>query len=391
MTGMISGTPTTAGTYQIIIQAGNANGYGGYSTAQIAIGNSNEVITGLRWVSRWNPGGGMSEIEDGGSWYVGISGANVQRTQDGVNWSSVQVSAGISLSELGYGDGVWLAVDSANKVYRSIDNGASWITAGTMPGAGRSLLKSGGVWLGLNGTTIYRSVDNGTTWSSVATGATQSLYDMAAGAGVIVAVGAGGEIVGSTNEGITWGKRASGTTSYIASIAYGNGRFLAVGYSNLILTSFDGVIWKSIPAVRSSSGLAFGNGMFLRDNGDVSADGAVWTPRIGYVVDLYDENVVYGASGWISVDSSQTVGGVVPSAYVSNGQGIAGQGFQSQISASGATMYKAWQLPPGLSLNTMTGMISGTPTTAGTYQIIIQAGNANGYGGYSTAQIAIGN
>jgi hypothetical protein len=225
----------------------------------------------------------------------------------------------------------------------------------------------------------------------VATGATQSLYDMAAGAGVIVAVGAGGEIVGSTNEGITWGKRASGTTSYIASIAYGNGRFLAVGYSNLILTSFDGVIWKSIPAVRSSSGLAFGNGMFLRDNGDVSADGAVWTPRIGYVVDLYDENVVYGASGWISVDSSQTVGGVVPSAYVSNGQGIAGQGFQSQISASGATMYKAWQLPPGLSLNTMTGMISGTPTTAGTYQIIIQAGNANGYGGYSTAQIAIGN
>jgi hypothetical protein len=286
---------------------------------------------------------------------------------------------------------VWLAVDSTNKVYRSIDNGVSWITAGTMPGAGRSLLKSGGVWLGLNGTTIYRSVDNGSTWTSVATGATQNLYDMAAGAGVIVAVGSGGEIVGSTNGGITWGRRSSGTTSFIYSIAYGNGRFLGVGSSNLILTSFDGVAWQLIPAVTGSRGVAFGNGMFLRDNGDVSADGAVWTPRIGYVYDLYDEKVVYGASGWISVDSSQTVGGVVPSAYLLNGQGIAGQGFQSQISASGATIYKAWQLPPGLSLNTMTGVISGTPTTAGTYQIIVQAGNANGYGGYSTAQIAIGN
>jgi hypothetical protein len=239
-------------------------------------------------------------------------------------------------------------------------------------------------------------VDNGTTWFSVATGATQSLTDMVAGAGVIVAVGSGGEVVSSSNGGITWLRRTSGTTSFIYSIAYGNGRFLAVGSSNLILTSLDGVAWQLIPAVISSDVVAFGNGMFVRENGDVSADGAVWTtPSSVPYISVNDERMVYGASGWVAVDDysriSQTVGGSVPSASVSNAQGIVGQGFQSQISASGATMYKAWQLPPGLSLNTMTGVISGTPTTAGTYQIIIQAGNANGYGSYNTAQIAIGN
>jgi hypothetical protein len=395
-TGLLSGTPTSPGTYNFVVRV-TVDGYSDVVDVEfeIPVPLNYRIPTGLRWVSRWNPVGSMSEIEYGGSWYVGLSGANVTRTQDGVNWSSAQVAAGISLQELSYGDGVWLAVDYNNKVYRSIDNGASWIMAGTMPGAGRSLLKSGGVWLGLNGTTIYRSVDNGTTWSSVATGATQNLYDMAAGGGVVVAVGLGGQIVSSTDGGINWVNRASETTSSIASIAYGNGRFLAVGSYNLILTSFDGVTWQLIPAVRGSSGVAFGNGMFVRDNGDVSADGAVWTTPISTTYDFgSDDMTVYGASGWIAVDSasiSQTVGGAVPGASVSNVQGTIGQGFQSQISASGATIYKAWQLPPGLSVNTMTGVISGTPTTAGTYQIIIQAGNANGYGSYTTAQIAIGN
>jgi hypothetical protein len=397
MTGVISGTPTTAGTYGIIIQAGNANGYGSYSTSQIAIGNSSESnLVGLSWASRWNTNVVMTEIEYGGGWYVGLSGTNVSRTQDGVNWSSVEVAAGVTMSELGYGNGVWLTVGSNSKVYRSIDNGASWALAGTMPGVGGSLLKAGSVWLARNGTTVYRSVDNGSTWSSVATGAAQGLADMAVGGGVIVAVGGGGEIVSSSDGGVSWMRRASGTTMAVQSIAYGNGRFLAVGTANVILTSVDGVTWKTVSAVTTSNSLAFGNGMFMRGYGDMSADGAVWTssssPGSGG-----DETKVYGASGWMSIFSSyqskvdQSVGGGVPSASHQNAQGIVGQSFQSQISAAGATTYTALQLPPGLSLNAMTGVISGTPTTAGTYGIIIQAGNANGYGSYSTSQIAIGN
>jgi hypothetical protein len=51
----------------------------------------------------------------------------------------------------------------------------------------------------------------------------------------------------------------------------------------------------------------------------------------------------------------------------------------------------AFQLPPGLNLNTATGLISGTPTTAGTYQVFIYAANVNGYGSFATSIITISN
>src|SRR5436305_5066434 len=44
------------------------------------------------------------------------------------------------------------------------------------------------------------------------------------------------------------------------------------------------------------------------------------------------------------------------------------------------TSYNATGLPPGLSVNTSTGLISGTPTTAGTYSVTISATNAGGTG-----------
>ena len=55
------------------------------------------------------------------------------------------------------------------------------------------------------------------------------------------------------------------------------------------------------------------------------------------------------------------------------------------IASNSPTSYAASGLPPGLSVNTTSGLISGTPTTTGTYVVIIQASNGGGSGSASLA------
>ena len=59
--------------------------------------------------------------------------------------------------------------------------------------------------------------------------------------------------------------------------------------------------------------------------------------------------------------------------------GVVQTAFSYQIAASNSpTSYAATGLPGGLSINTTTGLISGTPTTAGTSNVTISATNAGG-------------
>jgi hypothetical protein len=70
---------------------------------------------------------------------------------------------------------------------------------------------------------------------------------------------------------------------------------------------------------------------------------------------------------------------VVTSATTATGQ--VGVAFSYQITATNnPTNYNATGLPAGLSVNTSTGLISGIPTTAGTYSVTISATNAGGTG-----------
>ena len=68
------------------------------------------------------------------------------------------------------------------------------------------------------------------------------------------------------------------------------------------------------------------------------------------------------------------VGGGTVSAQV-------GQVFSYQVQATSApTTYTAGGLPSGLNINTATGLISGTPTAAGSYSVVLGATNEGGTG-----------
>src|SRR5204862_27432 len=70
---------------------------------------------------------------------------------------------------------------------------------------------------------------------------------------------------------------------------------------------------------------------------------------------------------------------VITSSLSATGQ--VGVAFSYQITATNnPTSFNATGLPAGLSVNTSTGLISGTPTTAGTYSVTISATNAGGTG-----------
>src|SRR5207247_2356000 len=71
--------------------------------------------------------------------------------------------------------------------------------------------------------------------------------------------------------------------------------------------------------------------------------------------------------------------------------GTVGVAFSYQITATNnPTSFNATGLPGGLTVNTTTGLISGTPTTAGTYPVTISATNSRGTG-TSTLVITINN
>ena len=79
---------------------------------------------------------------------------------------------------------------------------------------------------------------------------------------------------------------------------------------------------------------------------------------------------------------------VITSALTASGN--AGTAFSYQITASNTpTSFAATGLPAGLTVNTMTGVISGTPTAGGTSNVVLSAANSGGTGPTATLVLTI--
>jgi hypothetical protein len=138
---------------------------------------------------------------------------------------------------------------------------------------------------------IFTSPD-GVTWMEPLIGnGTVALTGVAAGGGVIVAVGgdasANAVIYSSLDGGMSWQTNLSGNsgTFFLNAVAFGNNTFVAVGVSGTVATSPDGVVWKSegtLLGPNAINGIAYGAdpGDFVAagNNGVVyySSDGVTW-------------------------------------------------------------------------------------------------------------------
>ena len=89
----------------------------------------------------------------------------------------------------------------------------------------------------------------------------------------------------------------------------------------------------------------------------------------------------------LTIDPAPVYAPIIISATTASGN--VGVAFSYQILASNTpTSYNASQLPAGLGVDTTTGLISGTPTAAGSYTVAISAGNSGG-SDYATLNLTI--
>jgi len=89
------------------------------------------------------------------------------------------------------------------------------------------------------------------------------------------------------------------------------------------------------------------------------------------------KNISGSGSGTLTI----TINPAIPVVATASTIGTVGVSFSYTISATNnPTSYSSTTLPAGLSLNTTTGVISGTPTTAGTYTVTDTAKNISGSG-----------
>jgi hypothetical protein len=102
---------------------------------------------------------------------------------------------------------------------------------------------------------------------------------------------------------------------------------------------------------------------------------------------VFPSNTYNADNYWVDVLFTASQPGAPPAITSSSmASGTVGVAFSYQITASnGPTSFNATGLPAGLSVNTASGLISGTPTAAGSFSVTLSATNSAGTGSATLA------
>lgn len=281
---------------------------------------------------------------------------------------------------------------------------------------------------------IGTSLDNGSTWSYPATqpfGAGDVIVEFGASSIKIYAVTSNGKTAFSADGGVTWKRMKISTDAGAASFNFVK-QNTVIDYSKNFL--YDPSVTSTQGTKTKSSVYIGGTGFLARGPGDLIALSNISLPVInssltvntnvnslttyqitatnnpteysasglpaGFIINEYT-GLIHGqptaagtfavtirainpagtASASLSLNIAQAISGIPVITSVKSLTGTEDSQLSYQITATGnPTSYSSTTLPSGLTLNSTSGLIGGTPTVSGNYTIKISATNNVGIG-----------
>jgi len=374
------------------------------------------LADGITWTSQTTPlvENDWRSVTYGAGLFVAVSiEGNVMTSSDGTTWDSQPAPADNDWQSVTYGAGLFVAVGSfgANRVMTSPD-GITWtlqnaaqanswysVTYGTVGVAGLFVAVSYS-----SSTKQVMTSPNGITWTARDTPSpARDWHSIAYGNGTFVAVarsGTGNRVM-TSSDGTNWINQTSAEDNAWYSVTFGNNLFVAVsiGGTNRVMTSPNGITWtaRQVPIGTDSSwrSVTFGNNLFVAVSGDklnnrvmTSSDGTNWTSRLSNRNNSW-YSVAYGNGVFVATSDSgarnRVMRSVFPPAFTLSSSSesrtvdTAATGFTANSTGGPIASFAINATPPGMSFNTTTGALTGTPNTvASATNYTITATNASG-------------
>jgi len=361
--GAITGTPTAVGSSTVSIGATNAQGTGSATLTLTVAALAVPVIT--------SPA--TANVQAGTPFTYQITASNGP-----TSYSAAGLAAGLALNA---------TTGAITGAPNEIGNSAVTIGATNATGTGTATLEItiGGsapvitspatASLAYGAALSYQVTATNSPTSFGALGLPAGLsIDTMAGAitGTPTATGTSSITITATNATGTGSQILTLTVSLLPPAFFGSPPFTASGQVGI---AFQYGVYASWIPTFSASGLPGGLGI----NASTGVISGTPTASGTSTVTLTATNAGGSANATLTLTIATATEPLISSPTTSGGQ--VGTAFSYQIAASNSpTSFSAAGLPPGLSINTATGLITGTPTTAGTSTIVMGATNASGTG-----------